>query len=221
MRWRRPANNDMAIRVLGRWRSKPKATLTTDVVTLLRICSSSPALSTQFEREKKNGEKSRVAKGPISLRDWLPPGSDPTSCFKNTGRCNGWQASFPTRRTYDRYNTLDGASAIWFAKIRRISQNRPRTCRKRCSRTLRTAPGHGRNRPRSRRIAGPGGHRRGGRYREKTCSTLPRSTCWPNATACRSDQPRSTTNRSAKTLARTRLYMLNFGSPNSSLYMSL
>ena len=54
-----------------------------------------------------------------------------------------------------------------------------------------------------------------------TRSTFPRSTAHPSSTARRSDQPRSSTNRSAKTLASTRLYIANFGRPNSNLYMSL
>jgi hypothetical protein len=46
------AHNDLAIRVRAKLRFVPKATLTLDVVTLLRIESSSPAQSTQFERPK-------------------------------------------------------------------------------------------------------------------------------------------------------------------------
>jgi len=57
--------------------------------------------------------------------------------------------------------------------------------------------------------------------RPNTRSTLPRSTWQPKSIARCSDQPRSITNRSASTLASTRLYIRNFGSPNSSLYMSL
>jgi hypothetical protein len=62
---------------------------------------------------------------------------------------------------------------------------------------------------------------RGYQANRKICSIFPRSTRRPSSMAAVSLQPRSTTKRSARILARMRLYMANLGSTNSSLYASL
>lgn len=55
----------------------------------------------------------------------------------------------------------------------------------------------------------------------KIVSILPLSTCLPSATARSTDHRCATTKSSARTRARIRRYIANFGKANSSLYMSL